>query len=680
MVAVLQRLALGLVLIGAASALLLFSDLRSRVSATKSAAPDGATPAAARTVKIAVLQHASQVILDQGREGIFAGMAEHGWVRGKNLTARLYNAEGDIAVAQTMAQEMASGDYDLLVTISTVSMQTVANANRATQKPHVFGLVSDPYSTGTGISRENHLEHPAHLAGYGTLQPVAQSFKLAREMNPALATVGVVWNAAETNSEAQVKLARAACAQLGLKLVETTVDTSSAVSGAVDAVISRGAEAVWVPGDVMVLTAIDTLIAATRKAGIPTFTVIPPNTRRGALFDIGADYGEVGRLTGSLAGEILNGRSPATVAIDNVMPEVLNLNRQTLATLKGPWKIPAALAGRAQLVIDEQGKEHLKDQPAATVAPRKTASTPVPNPSGRRWKIAVLVFNETPPCEQTLEGMAAAWKRSALVAGRDYEIKIRSAQGDMSALSGITDAALTDGADIIVPLSTPTLQVAAQKVRETPIVFTLVANPIAAGAGKSYEDHLPNVTGIAVLAPAKEALDLLAQHFPQYRRLGTLYCPAETNSVDLKESLEQLCQQRGLTLETVAANTASDLPDAALSLMARPIDAVLQISDNLSSAGFSAIAKAARQAQKPLLSLNSTTVALGSPFGFGRDYLHAGEVTVPVIERIIRGEDPATIPFALPPEIVVSVSRANARAVGMTIPAGLLEKPTIVVD
>lgn len=68
-----------------------------------------------------MLQHASQEPLDQGREGMFAGMAEHGWVRGKNLTSRLYNAEGDIAVAQTMAQEMASGDYDLLLTISTVS-------------------------------------------------------------------------------------------------------------------------------------------------------------------------------------------------------------------------------------------------------------------------------------------------------------------------------------------------------------------------------------------------------------------------------------------------------------------------------------------------------------------------------------------------------------------------------
>ena len=50
-------------------------------------------------------------------------------------------------------------------------------------------------------------------------------------------------------------------------------------------------------------------------------------------------------------------------------------------------------------------------------------------------------------------------------------------------------------------------------------LFT-TGNPIAAGAGKSYEDHLPNVTGISVLAPTDDMLDLLRKYFPQYKRIG----------------------------------------------------------------------------------------------------------------------------------------------------------------
>ena len=136
---------------------------------------------------------------------------------------------------------------------------------------------------------------------------------------------------------------------------------------------------------------------------------------------------------------------------------------------------------------------------AAPIAPKA-------NPGDKKWRIAVVTYNETPPSEDTLDGMKDGWKKSALVEGKDYVIRQHSAQGDIAALSGILDAAATEGADIVVPLSTPTLQAAIHKIRTTPIVFSLVANPMAAGAGKSYTDHLPNVTGVAVLSPYTDCL------------------------------------------------------------------------------------------------------------------------------------------------------------------------------
>jgi ABC-type uncharacterized transport system substrate-binding protein len=661
MVPSLRRLLLGILLNMAAASVLLLSDLGSRVSSTPLAKTN-------RVMRVAMLQHASQAILDQGREGMIAGLKERGWEQGKNLELKLYNAEGDNAVSQTIAKEMAGGGYDLLLTISTVSLQAVANANKAGGTRHVFALVSDPSVAGVGVSKADPLDHPAHLAGFGTMQPIEQAFKTAREMNPVLGKVGVAWNAAEANSEAQVKLARKVCAELGIELMESTVDNSSGVAEAAGALIARGVEALWMGGDVTVMTAADSLIAMAKKSRIPVFTVIPPNAKRGALFDLGADYPEVGRLAGQLAGEILSGRSPASVPITNVMPEVLALNLQAAQDLKTPWKFTDDMRQRAQLVIDETGAEKTK------------AAVITPNPSGKKWKIAVVNFSESPPAEQTLDGMRDGWKRSRLVEGKDYILTLRSAQADIAALNGIYDAVLTEGADIVVPVATPALQAALQKVRKASIVFSMIANPVAAGAGKSFSDHLPNVTGVSVLTPAKEALDLIQKHWPQYRRLGTLFCPAEANSVDLRDSLATLCKERGLTLETVPVNSSSELSDAALSLVSRPIDAVVQVSDNLSSAGFSAIAKAARQTQKPVISLNSTTAALGAPLAIGRDYHNCGEVTVEVIERVIRGEDPSKMPFVLPPKIFTTASPANAAAVGMTLPSALLKEVDKVIE
>ncbi|MBM3813298.1 MAG: hypothetical protein FJW20_16860 [Acidimicrobiia bacterium] len=173
----------------------------------------------------------------------------------------------------------------------------MANANQAGAVKHVFGIVADPPGAGVGISRSNPLEHPKHLVGIGTFLPVKPAFELARTLNPALRTVGVVWNPGESNSEAFTKQARQVCGELGLNLLEATIENSSAVSEAATSLVARGADALWVGGDVTVMVAIDTVVAAARKGGIPVFSIVPPMVDRGAIFDYGANFYEVGKDT-----------------------------------------------------------------------------------------------------------------------------------------------------------------------------------------------------------------------------------------------------------------------------------------------------------------------------------------------------------------------------------------------
>jgi len=662
-----RRLALGLVLIIGAAALLLFSDLGSRVDASKA-------PKRERAARVALVQPASQAVLDDGVRGIVEALGARGYVDGQTLALKKYNAEGDAGVSAAIAKEMANGDSDLLVTVSTLSLQSVANANRTTRKPHVFALVSDPSATGVGVSKDKPLDHPAWLAGYGTMQPVEPAFKIAREMKPDLKRVGVIWNASEANSEAQIKIARKVCADLGIELMESTVDSSSGVGEAAGALIARGVEAIFLPGDVMVMVGADSLIAAAKKSDVAVFSVIPPNARKGALFDIGADYYEVGRHAGDLAADILDGHDPAKMEIVNYLPESIFINEQSLAALSGKgWRLPDSVRSRAKAIIGPDGKEQAG--PAAGVA----AAPPPARKREKPWNLYAIMYTESPPAEETIAGLHEGMKKWPLVEGKDYTFHLLNAQGDIGTLNSLIDAALTDGADIIIPISTPSLQAAVRKVKDRPVVFSLIANPIAAGAGKSYEDHLPNVTGISVLAPTDDMLDLLRKHFPQYKRIGTLYCPAEANSVDLKDTLISHGKARGFEVETVAVSTPSELPDAAMSLASKPIDAIVQISDNLTSAGFTAISRAANQVRKPLFSLNSTTIGLGAPVSFGRDYHECGIQTAKLTLRIMNGENPAKIPFILSPHVVKKASLPNARINGLLLPQGYLDEMETVI-
>src|SRR5258708_38803439 len=96
-----------------------------------------------------------------------------------------------------------------------------------------------------GTTGKTPAVRPPYMTGYGALQPVAALFRLAREAKPDLKRVGVVWNPSEPNSEASTVMARAICKELGIELVEVTVDSSAGVSEAANAVLARSVQAIW---------------------------------------------------------------------------------------------------------------------------------------------------------------------------------------------------------------------------------------------------------------------------------------------------------------------------------------------------------------------------------------------------------------------------------------------------
>src|SRR5262245_26793105 len=155
-----KRLFLGLILIAGASAVLLATDM------TRSGTPD--------MPRIAILQHASVPVLDDGVRGMIDGLSAKGYRDGETAHITVYNAQGEIATANAIAREITDGRFDLVLTSSTPSLQAVANANKAGRTMHVFGIVADPYVAGVGLDRANPLAHPRHLVGQGILFPVSK--------------------------------------------------------------------------------------------------------------------------------------------------------------------------------------------------------------------------------------------------------------------------------------------------------------------------------------------------------------------------------------------------------------------------------------------------------------------------------------------------------------------------
>ena len=295
------------------------------------------------------------------------------------------------------------------------------------------------------------------------------------------------------------------------------------------------------------------------------------------------------------------------------------------------------------------------------------------------WKIYFVQYNDVIDVKDAESGVLDGLRESGLENGRDFEVKILNAQGDMATVSALIDSAVTGGADLLITFSTPTLQAALRRAQNVPVVYNYVSSGLKAGAGKSNTDHAPNVTGVSLLPANDEALSLLRTHFPSIRKIGTLYCPAETNMVNAKIALDEAAKRAGFEVVYVPAETATDVPDAAAALMSRDIDAVLQIPGNLTASAFGSISEAARRAHLPVFAFQKSQAIGGAMVVVARDYKDSGRHAAHLAARIMRGENPKKIPLEDFAKTSLIVNLDAARALDINLPPALVRSAKDVI-
>ena len=609
--------------------------------------------------RLAIFQFASNSILDENVAGMIDALAKNGFVDGRTVSIQRFNAEGDFVTANTVAKALVSGHFDLILTSSTPALQTMASANKDGTVIHVFAAVTDPFGAGVGISGVNPFDHPRYLVGIGTFQPVEHTFEIAKEIYPRLTRVGVVWNASEACSEACVLKARKKCKELGIELLEANVENSAGVLEAAKSLVGRGAQALWIGGDNTVETATDSVVAAAREGRIPVFSNTPASVKRGELFALGADYFEVGTLAGELASQVLKGRDPATVRIENIVPERLVIDTSALQGLKDPWSVPPALTARA-------------------TASQKGQSTNVARPRGpepgRTYKVGLVYFAPEPGADLVIRAVQDALRDRGFVEGKNLEFRQAHAQAEIANITQLLQNFDNSDLDAIVTLTTPCLTAACATVKRKPVVFAYVYDPIAAGAGKSMTDHLPHVAGVGSFPPLEDSLAIYKRFLPHLKALGIIYNSSEANSRKVVEVASGLCRKQGIRLEEVPVTGSSEVYLAAQVAAQKNIDAIWIAGDNTATIAFDAIANVASKAKLPVLTNDIEAVDKGATLAVQIGFYQPGYEAGVMLSRVLLGESPATIPIENIAKKRIEVNFEPLKALRLNVPPDLLKE------
>lgn len=637
---------LAVLLIIAASALLLLSDLEQRQGNNKTAGTD-------EFPSIAIMQIRSTSILDDHVKGILDRLSELQVIAPDLNNVKIFNPQGDLGTANTIAREIANGPYDIVITSSTLSLQTFANANQTTGKLHIFGAVTDPYGTGIGITGKEPGQHPPYICGIGTFQPVESAFKIIHELNPSLKKVGVVWNPGEQCSEACVKLAREICRELGMELVEAVATNTSEVVEATKSLMAKGVQAVWIGGDTVANASSKLIIREASQYKIPVFTNDPGDAERGGLFGLGADYHTVGVYTANLAYEVLQGKLPAEMKIENIIPEVLKFNTDVLSSLGKEWKMTpavqqlisadASFQTTKTLDIDFEVLAKEKKQPSMEDLINARTFQNLHCKNGRLAKIALINLVDNKVLEQAISGVEAGLTESGLVKGKDYEMKKYCAQGEMGQIPQLIQAVVSEKPDVIVTVTTPVFMAVANKVHDIPVVFTVASDPVKLNL---FKDKRPaNICGIHDNPPVDKLLQMAIKNDPSLKKAGIIYDASQSNSVISVEKLRLAGKQQNIEILEATVSVVSDLPLAAQSLIQRGAKAFVISTDNLACTGFPAIVKVTKGAGIPVYVTDMELISQGATGGIGDNFHEWGKQSGIMLAKVLAGVPPGNLPI-----------------------------------
>ena len=302
---------------------------------------------------IGVLQMVDAQPPNLTRKGFEEALAAAGYRDGETVSFLQRDAAGLPANTVLVMQEFLAERVDMVLAVGTPPLQAAMKVMPRTT-PVVFCYCSNPWGVGAGTPPGGVGQHRSNVVGTVGTNPVGQELDLAREVNPALRTVGLIFNPDEPNSDYEATLLRREAERRQITVVEQPVAAAGEVLQAArtlaDPRAKQRVEAFVKIGDYATIQAFAAICRVGLEHRIPVYSVDPPDIQLpGCLAVIGWNYRDDGMAAGRLAVRVLRGESPADMPFERLTSTDLLVSLATARAIG--VTVPDALLQRADRVV-----------------------------------------------------------------------------------------------------------------------------------------------------------------------------------------------------------------------------------------------------------------------------------------------------------------------------------------
>jgi putative ABC transport system substrate-binding protein len=298
--------------------------------------------------------------------------------------------------------------------------------------------------------------------------------------------------------------------------------------------------------------------------------------------------------------------------------------------------------------------------------------------SGGGYKVGIAKIIQHPALDACEQGIIDTLASRGIEAVYDRQ----NANGDLSTAAQIATKFKADKVNVAVGIATPVAQALANAIKDIPVVFSAVTDPIDAGLVTTTAHGEGNVTGASDAIPTAANIALFKE-IAGIKTMGYIYCSSEANSITELAKVEAGAKAAGLTVVTQTVNTTADVRQAAQAIVGR-VDGLYVTTDNTVVAALPAVIETFRTAKKPLFAGDATSVMDGGCLvASGSNYYKLGVATGNIVADILQGKAPAVIPIKFatePSEQDFLVDLDAAKNCGIVIPQKYIDAATMVFE
>ena len=306
----------------------------------------------------------------------------------------------------------------------------------------------------------------------------------------------------------------------------------------------------------------------------------------------------------------------------------------------------------------------------------------VAQPSAKIYRLASLTGNvalsaNSPNATTLLNAMAEL----GYTLGKNLAYDARGAAGELEKIPQLIEDFKASGVDVLVTVGYPAARSA--KAAGIPTVIAYGSgDPVATGLVKSLAQPGGSVTGIsddAALLSTKR-LSLLKALSPNIRKVAMLWNKNDLGMSLRYEASAKAARQLGVTVQALGVQEPDDFNEAFTGMDRDPPDAILMVSDSLTTLNRKKVFAYAAAKRLPAIYEYDALVRDGGLMSYGPDLNESFERAAAMIDRIFKGTKPSELPFEQPTRYKFMINLKTAKTIGIEVPPTFLALADEVIE